>query len=298
MISIIIVTYNSIEVLPKCLKALEKSKGSFGFEVVLVDNCSNDGTLSWLSEYQKANSNSFRALHTHALEKNIGYAAANNIGLSKASGKLALLLNPDTLVSPETIDTCVSIFDDNPRIGVVGCKLVLADGSLDGACKRGFPNMWNSFCRFVGLSSAFHSSRIFCGYSLGHLDPDNSYPVDCVSGAFMMVRHSIIKETGGLDERYFLYGEDIDWCLQIKRMGYVIWYEGSVTTVHFKGANGGKQSKVSLYHFYNAMGIYLDKNFRNKYPIMVINWVKLILKVLFWGHYFRLRIGFIFANKE
>ena len=259
MISVILVTYNSRLVLPACLTALERTVNAQQLELVFVDNDSADGTLEWLADYAKQPHLPFVHLSVTRLSANRGYAYANNRGIEAAHGDIILLLNPDTVVGADAIDTCARRLD-NPIIGAVGCRLEMENGELDKACRRSFPTLWNSFTRLTGLSLLFPKWRWLSQYNLTHLDERGSYEVDSVSGAFCMLPQSVVAAVQGLDEDYFLYGEDLDLCYRVKRAGFKILYEGSVTTVHLKGGNGGKRSANSLWAFYAAMSLYYRKH--------------------------------------
>ena len=334
LISVVMVTYNSAQVLPACLSALERCDGARDLELIIIDNASSDDTWHIIQSYSaSAESESepareltqgdgppFARIVAERLGENRGYASANNRGLKRAVGDLLLLLNPDTEVGPYAIRSCAyrlrhsgsrlgSVTDPavvtNPtagmvgaisagapaiavgsdrRIGVVGCQLRLPDGRLDRACRRSFPTLWSSFARLSGLSLLFPKARLFAGYNLTYLPENDNYAVDCVSGAFLMTSRDVYESVGGLDEDYFMYGEDIDWCYRIRAEGYQIWYEGAVVTVHHKGGNGGKRSAQSLYHFYNTMLIYYRKHHADQYPGWVTSLLSLTLRGLYAGH--------------
>ncbi len=287
IISVILVTFHSSDVLGPCLAALERSKAAARLELIIVDNASTDNTWLRVRSYGERTDLPFRAVRPVRLEENRGYAYANNRGLERATGDHLLLLNPDTEVGQGAIERCSALLGatvemeadrnvaksrpallgarseavaDKRVVGVAGCRLVLQDGRLDRACRRSFPTLWNSFCRFSGLSLLFPRAKWFAGYNLTYLDEHAGYEVDCVSGAFMMVARDAYTRTRGFDEDYFLYGEDIDWCYRIKAAGYAVWYEGAVSTLHVKGGNGGKRSPESLQHFYDTMLLYFRKH--------------------------------------
>lgn len=300
MISVIIITYNSAEVLPACLEALALSDCAGDMELIFIDNASTDSTWAMVQSYVPDETQEtetptaiapFARIVAEQLPANRGYAFANNRGLARATGDCLLLLNPDTEVGRETISACASRLQqanseigESSEIGVVGCQLLLPDGRLDRACRRSFPTLWNSFARLSGLSLLFARSPFFAGYNLTYLPNDANYAVDCVSGAFLMISRSVHEHVGGLDEDYFMYGEDIDWCYRIRAAGYRVWYEGSAVTVHHKGGNGGKRSAHSLYHFYNTMLIYYRKHHAARYPTWLTALLSLALKCLYACH--------------
>jgi len=319
-VSVVLVTYQSQDCLNACLASLRTAaRACWGLEVILVDNASTDGTWSQIeafaaseaSEASEADSALFRTVRILRLEENRGYAFANNRGIEMASGEAVLLLNPDTEVTPEAIPVCLERLtgargsagasgasgstgatDGEPRrgtLGAVGCRLVLPDGRLDRAAKRSFPTLWNSFCKFSGLAALWPRSHVFGAYNLTWVPERASLEVDCVCGAFMMVTRDVVQQTGGFDEEYFLYGEDIDWCYRIREAGYRIWYEGSVTTLHRKGGNGGKRSAASLTHFYGTMALFFEKHYGNRYPAWVLRLVRRATRVMCAVHVALLR---------
>lgn len=275
MISVILVTYQSMNVLPACLESLERCSSRHELDIWVVDNQSQDDTWEWLQRYESEKATKpFSDVHVMQLEDNKGFAYANNRALEQAQGDYFLLLNPDTIVGQDAIRVCQDKIFADASIGAITCRLELATGELDKACRRSFPTLWNSFAYFSGLAKAFPNSPLLAAYQLTFLNEFGSYPVDTVSGAFLLFTRGIYEQTGGLDEDYFMYGEDIDYCYRIKQNGDQVWYEGSVTTIHLKGGNGGKKSKVSLRHFYDTMGIFYEKHYQDRYP----RWLRVLVK--------------------
>jgi len=285
VISVVVVTYNSLAVIGNCLETLMQSELAEPIELIVVDNASTDGTREWLEEFARDRRAHFGPVRVQCLRENIGYAAANNCGIATACGEAILLLNPDTEVSKTALQTCRARLGTQApggrTVGAIGCRLVLEDGHLDRACRRGFPTIANSLARFSGLSLLFPRSRALCGYNLTYLDDRGSYPVDCVSGAFLMVLREVIEQAGPLDEDYFMYGEDIDWCYRIVARGFAVWYDGSVDVLHRKGGSGGKRSVDSLGHFYSTMGLYYRKHHGDGWTAAV---VRAALGGLFLAH--------------
>ena len=282
MISVILVTYQSMKVLPDCLKSLEKCSSCDELELWIVDNQSQDGTWEWIERYESEKSTKpFQNIHVMQLEENKGFACANNRALEKAAGDYFLLLNPDTIVGENAIQVCYDKLKAVQTIGAISCRLELGNGEMDRACRRSFPTLWNSFAYFSGLSKVFPNSPKFASYQLTYLDEYGSYPVDTVSGAFLMFPKAVYEIIGGLDEDYFMYGEDIDYCYQIKQSGLQVWYEGSTTTVHLKGGNEGKKSKESLKYFYDTMGTFYEKHYIGQYEKWQIRFLEFITHTLY-----------------
>jgi GT2 family glycosyltransferase len=180
----------------------------------------------------------------------------------------------------------ITFMDNNLSIGAAGCKIILPDGSLDKACKRGFPTPSASFYYAFGISKLFPKNSRFTQYQLSHLDPDKDYPVDCLVGAFMMVRRVTIDQVGMLDEAFFMYGEDIDWCYRIKQAGWGIHYYPFTHITHHKGASSRRKPFRIIYEFHRSMLLFHNKHYRQKY-FFVVNllvymgvYVKLVLSLL------------------
>lgn len=268
-LSIIIVNYNTCELLRNCLTSIFQSNSGINFNVVVVDNASTDGSSSMvMSEFSK--------VELISSTTNGGFAYANNLGLRHVgfddkvppqpqSPRYALLLNPDTLLPGNALAEMVKFMDEHPDVGVAGPKLVRLDGTLDLACRRAFPTPEVSFYRMLGLSKLFPHSPKFGRYNMTFVDPDQLLEVDSVVGAFMMVRREAIAQAGLLDETYFMYGEDLDWAYRIKEKNWKIFYNPAVTVTHVKRAASRKSQKAQI-EFYRAMDIFYRKFYAASTP--------------------------------
>lgn len=252
-LSIVIVNYNTKELLLQTLESVFMSSGIGEYEVFVVDNASSDGSCTTVQM-------KFPSVKLICNRVNVGFASANNQALREASGRYVLLLNSDTVVKPDTLDTMLGFMDTNLDVGAAGCKVVKPDGSLDLACRRSFPTVRNSLYHFLRLDRLFPSSRRFGEYNLTYLDENESNPVDCLVGAFMMVRREVIDEVGLLDELFFMYAEDIDWSYRIKEAGWAIWYVAETSIVHYKGSSSAKRPVRMIYEFHHAMLTYFKKH--------------------------------------
>ena len=218
-------------------------------------------------------------------EINGGYAYANNLGLrafgfatsagesSESTPRYALLLNTDTLLPPSALQEMLYFMEAHPEAGVAGPRLVLADGSLDLACRRSFPSPEVSAYRMVGLSKLFPKSKRFGRYNLTYLDPDEVAEIDSVVGAFMLVRAEALRQVGLLDESFFMYGEDLDWAYRIKKVGWKVYYNPQVTVLHYKRA-ASRHSRKASYEFYRAMRIFYRKHYAAATPFW-LHWLVL-----------------------
>ncbi|WHH57424.1 glycosyltransferase family 2 protein [Petroclostridium sp. X23] len=256
-LSVIIVNYNTKILLERCLDSINKFPPVGGYEVFVVDNASTDGSIEYLNNLDQPN-------NVILNKDNAGFSKANNQAISKAKGRYILLLNPDTEVLVDTLDKCIDYMDKHDDIGILGCKVMLPNGKLDLACRRGFPNLRNSFFKFTGFAKAFPKIKLFSGYNLTYLDEHKSYPVDSVVGAFMMLRRETIEEIGLLDEEFFMYGEDIDWCYRAKQAGWQVFYYADASIIHHKRASS-KQNPKALVEFFRAMKVYYRKHHANKH---------------------------------
>ena len=261
-LSIIILNYKTRQLTLDALESVYQSELIYSYEVILVDNASSDGVIA-----------AAQALYPQIVcienQENVGFARANNQAIRIAQGRYVLLLNSDTIVHRNTLDIMLDFVEEHPTVGACGCKIVLPDGSLDKACKRGFPTPMASFYYAFGLSRLFPNVPRFNGYQLGHLDPDSSQSIDCLVGAFMLVRHSVIDQVGMLDEKFFMYGEDIDWCYRIKQAGWQIHYHPEAEIIHYKGASSRRKPVKIVYEFHRAMFLFHRKHFASQYFILV-----------------------------
>ena len=276
-LGIVIVNYRTCDLLRECLQSIYEGRGDFSFQVCVVDNCSQDGSCAMVGE-------EFPQVQLIESAINGGYAYANNLGLrafgfaqtsdersSESTPRYALLLNPDTLLPPSALQEMLNFMETHPEAGVAGPRLVLADGSLDLACRRSFPSPAVSFYRMVGLSKLFPRSRRFGRYNLTYLDPDEVAEVDSVVGAFMLVRAEALKQVGLLDESFFMYGEDLDWAYRIKEAGWKVYYNPQVTVLHYKRA-ASRHSRKANYEFYRAMHIFYRKHYAATTPFW-LHWL-------------------------
>ncbi|MFH0921991.1 MAG: glycosyltransferase [Fibrobacterota bacterium] len=253
-LSVVIVSYNVSGYLNHCLDSVFHACQGFTHEVIVVDNASTDNTLDMIRE-------KYPAVRLVENPQNVGYSRANNQGILIARGRYILLLNPDTIVPSQAFRLSMGYLDTHPETGLMSLKIVNADGSFQPACRRGFPTPMTAFYRMVGLSGLFPKSARFGRYNLTFLDENAESEVDAVCGAYMMARGDILKKTGGFDEKFFMYGEDIDLCFRVKTAGYGVAYFPACEVIHFKGESSRKNRLQSAAHFYNSMFIFTNKYF-------------------------------------
>ncbi|MGV8906560.1 MAG: glycosyltransferase family 2 protein [Acetobacterium sp.] len=259
-LSIIIVNYKTLELTSDCIDSIIKSntKG-LDYEIIVIDNASADGSIEAIEQQ-------FPDVKTILNQENQGFSKANNLGMKAASGDFMLLLNSDTIVELNTLKGAHNFIKDHKHIGALGCKILLPSGKLDVACKRSFPTPLNGIYHSLHLDDASPDSIRFGEYNLTYVDENKTCSIDCIMGAFMMVPRKVIDEVGMLDEDFFMYGEDVDWCYRIKKAGYQVMYYPEVRIFHHKKASGiQKRNPKVIEAFYDSMTIFYNKHYQGKY---------------------------------
>lgn len=267
-LSLIILNYNSQYWLKNLLTSLKEkclNKTKYDIKVIIVDNNSQDDGVSILKK-------EFPQFELILLSENLGFSAGNNAALKKINTDYVMLLNNDTEFTNETnLDLLIDFMEDNPQIAVVTPQVLLPNGQLDMACHRGEPTPWASFTYYLGLEKLFPQSKYFSQYHQSYKNYDVPHQIDACSGAAMLIRTKAIKKVGLLDEQFFMYAEDLDWCRRFRNDGWQIVYLPQVKIIHHKYKSGIKsQSDVTAtkirHYFYNTMLQYYDKHHKNKYP--------------------------------
>jgi N-acetylglucosaminyl-diphospho-decaprenol L-rhamnosyltransferase len=256
-LSIIILNYNTCAHLRVCLHTLLADQLP-NTEVFVVDNASSDGSGDMVAA-------EFPTVRLIRSQHNGGFAYGNNQALRLARGEAVLLLNPDTLIQPGAIRQLMTLLQSHPEAGIVGPKLLRPDGSMHLACRRSFPTPSVAFYRIAGLSRAFPKSPIFGRYNLTYVDPDQPIEVDSVCGACLLIRRCVFERIGMLDERFFMYGEDLDWCLRARQAGWTVRYEPSVVVQHQHGAASRARALRTNFHFFRAMDLFYEKHYVQRY---------------------------------
>jgi N-acetylglucosaminyl-diphospho-decaprenol L-rhamnosyltransferase len=227
----IIVSHGAEGLLRRCLRSLEEHPASAEMRTTVVDSGSPDGTPDMVER-------EFPAVGLIRRD-NIGFAAANNLALRESEASAVLLLNPDTEVYAGTLDTALARLRSEERIGMVGVKLVTESGELDHACKRSFPTPLGALAHFTGIGRGEKASGALSQYRATHLGDDEPGEVDAVNGAFMLCRTEAVRQVGLLDEGYWLYMEDLDWCKRFWQAGWKVFYEPAGVALHVKGGSSG-----------------------------------------------------------
>ncbi len=288
-LSIIIVNYNTRQLLENCLTSVFKAvspKG--GLEVIVVDNNSTDDSRKMVVK-------KFQEVRLIENEQPLGFARANNEGRQVAKGKYLLFLNSDTVIKHFSFVKPLKFLKNHPKVGAVTIKLITGDGTVDLDNHRGFPTPWASFCHFFGLSALFPHSTLFNSYHLGLKKMNRIHSIPVAAGSFLIMSTKLFDEIGRWDEAYYFYGEDIDLCYRIGQAGYKIIYYPKVSAIHLKGASSGLRKETAAMTKTNrenririakasieAMKIFYRKYYAHKYPLFVTWFVLLAVTAKGW----------------
>jgi N-acetylglucosaminyl-diphospho-decaprenol L-rhamnosyltransferase len=246
--TVVIVTYNSREVIRDCLRSLHEHEGE-EVDVILVDNASDDGTVAFLES-------EFRWVRLHREKTNRGLSAGINIGARATKSEYIFLLNPDTLLTGPLLDGLAEFMDSDRTIGAAGPKILNSDGTLQLSCRR-YPTMWSSlFNRSSLLTKLAPGNRMSSEYLMTDFDHASVRDVDWLSGAALMVRRSGFEEVGGMDESYFMYFEDVDLCHRLHDAGYRVVYYPEVELVHHISQSSGRLANRTIVERHRAMWRY------------------------------------------
>jgi|GEM_PF-1322519 len=229
-LSIIIVSWNCLSYLQKCLRSILSSSLSFPLEIIIVDNGSSDGTVETIKL-------AYPQVKIIANQSNLGFPRACNQGLKVSSGTFLLLLNPDTELNFDTLEKSVTFLENHPEIGLMGVKIKRPDGRIQLHGGRAFPTLFSLICNSLGLDRAFPSLKIFSSLDLTFWNHASSQEVDMISGTFMLFSRQVYEELGGLDERLPLFFEDMEFCWRVKQSGRKIYYLAETEIVHHSGAS-------------------------------------------------------------
>lgn len=256
-LSVVIVNYNVKYFLEQCLHSVRRASEKLDVEVFVVDNNSVDGSVKMVRE-------KFPEVILIENKENTGFSKANNQAIRKSGGEYVLLLNPDTVVEDDTFSEIVEFMDLHPDAGGLGVKMIDGKGNFLPESKRGLPTPSVAFYKIFGLSRFFPKSKVFGKYHLGYLGINETNPVEILSGAFMLLRKSVLDKIGLLDETFFMYGEDIDLSYRILKAGYKNYYFPETRIIHYKGESTKKGSINYVILFYNAMIIFTRKHFSSR----------------------------------
>lgn len=255
-LSIVIVNWNTKDVLKQTIESILRETKLFEYEIVVVDNASSDESVSMIRK-------EFPSVVLIESKTNKGFAWGNNVGLLAAKGEYIILLNSDTIVLEHAIEKLVQFLDEHPDVMMIGPKLLNKDGSFQAACRRNLPNPKNAFLHLFGGGKG--------GYKRND-DPDVSGPTEAISGAAMMIRREVYEKLGGLDEQFFMYAEDLDYCKRVADQGWKTYYLADAHITHLGGESTKQRKSKSINDFYETMWLYYRKHFQSQ-NFFFFNWL-------------------------
>ncbi|RRD02212.1 glycosyltransferase family 2 protein [Prevotella sp. OH937_COT-195] len=254
-LTVVIVSYNVRYYLEQCLGSLRRALRDIDAEVYVVDNHSKDDTVNNIHRY-------FPEVNLVESNHNLGFARANNIAIRQTDSEYVLLLNPDTLVGEKVIEECLAFMDGHPDAGALGVRMLDSYGNAAMESRRGLPTPMTAFYKMIGLCKRFPNSHRYGKYYMSYLSWDKPVEIEVVSGAFCMLRRTVLDKVGLLDEDFFMYGEDIDLSCRLLKAGFKNWYY-PVDILHYKGESTQKSSFRYVHVFYEAMFIFFRKHYGN-----------------------------------
>ncbi len=278
-VSVLIVSYNVKQYIIHCIDSINKSDYAGQIEIIVVDNNSFDGSLDEIKSKMKS-------VICIQNDVNVGFGKAINQTARIASGEYYLILNPDTIIEESTISTFINYLEKDNTIGMIGPKIVNSDGSLQKGSKRSFPTISVALPKLIGLDKLFPNSKWAGRYNLNYLNPDEIHKVDAISGSCMFIRSELFNKIGGFDEQFFMYGEDLDLCYQVHKLGFEVHYLPTTQIMHYQGESVKSAPYDSLNAFYQAMILFSEKHFSKSRSILS----KLVIRL---GIYFRKLISII-----
>lgn len=263
VLSVIIVNYNVKYFLEQCLFSVLKAGVGSTVEIIVIDNHSSDGSRSYLEPV-------FPEVKFYWLDSNAGFASACNYGVKQSTGEYILFLNPDTIVPEDCFERSLHFFESTANAGALGVRMIDGSGNFLRESKRGFPSLTAAFFKLAGLAYLFPRSPLFAKYYFGNTGEHTIQETEILAGAFIMIKKSVLEITGGFDEAFFMYGEDIDLSYRVLQSGYTNYYFPEVTIVHFKGESTHKGRMDYIRVFYGAMKIFVNKHYK-KSNVVIYN---------------------------
>lgn len=268
-LSVAVVTWNSADHIEDCLRAVERSVAALpeggrplATEILVVDNASSDDTAQRVS-----------ARYPHVLllrnGENVGFPRAVNQVLPRARGRYCLLLNPDAEVVGDALPVMVRFMDARPEAGIAGCRVENPDGTLQRGCRRMLPSPRRMLFRLLGLHLLFPRVRWISEYTMAFLPEDETHPVEAVSGSFLLIRRETMERIGPMDERFFMYGEDLDWCARAAEAGWRVFYHPGARVIHHLGRSSRQARRRTTRELHRAGAIYYRKHLAGRSPFLV-----------------------------
>ncbi len=272
-LSICIVTHRAKALLRTCLQSIYENTRTLCFEIIVVDNNSQDGTVEMVR-------GDFPNVQLIVNDYNAGFTRPNNQALKVSRGRYALLLNNDTFVLPNALDRLVQFMDAHPEVGICTPKVLNRDGTLQKQCRRSFATPWDLICYFSRLSALFPKSPLFARYLVTYRDENSPHGVDAVSGSCMLIRRQAMDHIGLLDERFFAYQEDTDYCFRANKAGWQTFYYPEAQVIHYASQGGSRADPYrSIFEWHKSYWLYYRKNLASRY-FFLFNWFYYLLMAL------------------
>ncbi len=251
--SVIIISYNSCDFIPACLKSVRDACEGIDSQIIVLDNGSNEPIIPEIKNF-------FPEVEWIDSKENLGFGKGCNLAEKHATKPYLFFINPDTIISKNAFREMLQFMEEHPEAGTVGCRILNEDGSLQWACRRSFPTIVSAVSKTIGLAALFPKSKLLASYNMTYADPDEMIEVDAVSGSFFCIRRDVYEKLNGFDEDYFMYGEDLDLCFRTKEMGLHNYYTPVTNILHFKGQSCRTRRWGSYVDFYKAMLIFVKKH--------------------------------------
>jgi GT2 family glycosyltransferase len=272
-LSICIVSYRSRALLGDCLVSIYQTTKNILFEVIVVDNNSQDGTIEMVQE-------KFPNVRLIMNAYNADFVRGTNQALKKSAGRYVLWLNNDTLVLPGALDALVNFMDSNPDCGICTPKVVNRDLTLQKQCRRSFATPWDVFCYFSGLSRLFSKSSLFARYLMTYKAEDEVHETDAVSGCCLLARREVMNQIGLIDERFIIYQDDADYCFRARRAGWKVYYYPKAQIIHFGGLGGTRVHPYRhIFQWHRSYFLYFRKNLARRY-FFLFNWFYYVVMLM------------------
>ena len=264
-LSVCIVTYQAREWLKECLESLYENTLTENFEIIVVDNGSSDGIDDMLAQY-------YPHIRFIGNKNNQGYTRPMNQSLKAAQGRYLLQLNPDTVILPEAFDRLIGFMDEHPQVGICGPKVLNRDGTFQRQCRRGEPRPLAMLGYFLRLTKLFPKNKVLGGYLLEYKNEDKTVEVAAVSGSCMLIRREVVDQIGYLDEQFFAYQEDTDYCLRAHQAGWNVYYYPSAKIIHYGGQGGSRVEPYrSIIEWHRSYWRLYNKHLAKDY-FFLFNW--------------------------
>lgn len=272
-LSIILVSWNTCDMTRNALLSIYKETPGKDFEIIVVDNNSADNSVEMIKK-------EFTQVILIENKDNRGFGKANNQALKIAQGDYIMFLNTDVVVLDGALNKLINYLDEHADVMMVGPRLLNKDLTFQHACRRTLPNPMNSFFHLFGLTKIFRNSKFINKYKQYAVDPEVTGPTEALSGAATMFRRRVYDEIGGFDERFFMYGEDLDFCKMVLDKGWKTVYVSGARIIHFGGQSSGKRKVKSLLNFYDAMWLYYKKHFKYNFLIDLTVWLGIKFRMI------------------